>query len=49
MRRQVSNDAESDETMNVHAELERRKVEAREEGEETVETGDLIEEQGESY
>lgn len=46
MRRQVSDDAESDETVDIHAKLEGRKVEAGEEGEETVETGNFVEEQG---
>ncbi len=49
MRCKVSDDAESDETIDVHAKLERRQVKAREEGEETVETGDFVEEQGEGY
>ena len=49
MRRQVSDDAESDEAINVHAKLERREAEAGEEGEEAVEAGDFVKEEREGY
>ena len=46
MRRQEDRDEERDERVDVHGELEGREVQAGQEGEEAVEAGDFVEEEG---
>lgn len=47
MRRQVRGCNEDEQRVNVHRELKWGKVRAREEGEEAIERGNLVQEQGE--
>lgn len=49
MRREVSDNAESDKAVYVQAELERREMEACKKGEETVEARDFVQKYGKCY
>ncbi len=47
VRREGEGDGERDDAVDVHAQLEWGEVEAGQEGEEAVEAGDFVEEEGE--